>query len=104
MVSGSTQNSGTAAMSVVTNVVTPSMRLDGMNASTPQRRRCGHVTGSACASRTSSSGESAAVDDPTARYTNQWHASVSATNSPYPAAQSQLWSASLSVGSTSAGT
>src|SRR5579864_6122710 len=43
MPSGKIHKSGSDAMSVARAVVTPSMRLEGTNASNSQRRRCCHV-------------------------------------------------------------
>ena len=94
--SGITQSSGTAATSVVRNVVAPSMRAEGSAAIAIQRSR---------------TGQRSAAAEVTAR-TRAWPATASTrraqsparrTNAAYPTVQSRACSCSVSLGSISVG-
>src|SRR5262245_3536365 len=98
-----TQSSGNDAISVAMYVVTPSIRLDGTNASNSQRsRRSQPGDGAASgffASKTVSPKRTAGAD----RQTNIAQPAVRAKSARKPAAQVQLWVATRNCGSSRTG-
>src|SRR5215212_8067886 len=128
--SGKTQSSGTGVMSVVMKAVTPSIRLEGTNASPIHLRRlksvglptsaplwaaasCASVSAATaverCSSASSSSSRTGALGAALAaaagaeRQSTSAQPKTSTTSSAYPTDHSSPWVASLRLGSTTKG-